>query len=234
MHRADVLPTPRKLGPPIAVRRGTAGPTRWRRRTTSARRWTRSATTSSPARLPRSALNRLLRRGTDGRNGLDALRRQARERARELRHSGQLDGTLQKVKELLDQAVEAERRELFPDPADSARMAEAELDTLPDDTARAVRQLSRLPVALGRGPAGVPADPGHAARRGARRAVRRDARRDAERDAGGHGAHPRDDERAQRHARRRRARRAHAGAVRRVHAATTATSSRSRRRISTS
>ncbi|HEY2273680.1 MAG TPA: VWA domain-containing protein [Jatrophihabitantaceae bacterium] len=91
---------------------------------------------------PRSALNRLLRRGTDGRNGLDALRRRARERARELRHSGQLDGTLKQVKELLDKALEAERRDLFPDPSDSARMAEAELDTLPDDTARAVRQLS--------------------------------------------------------------------------------------------
>ncbi|HYU04421.1 MAG TPA: VWA domain-containing protein, partial [Jatrophihabitantaceae bacterium] len=46
------------------------------------------------------------------------------------------------VRELLDQAVEAERRALFPDPHDSARMAEAELDALPRDTARAVRQLS--------------------------------------------------------------------------------------------
>ncbi len=91
---------------------------------------------------PRSALNRLLRRGADGRNGLDALRRRARDRARELRRSGQLDGTLQKVRELLDQAVEAERRELFPDPSDNARMAEAELDALPSDTARAVRQLA--------------------------------------------------------------------------------------------
>jgi len=91
---------------------------------------------------PRAALNRMLRRGADGRNGLDALRRKARERARELRHSGRLDGTLDKVKELLDKAVEAERRELFPDPADSARMAEAELDNLPSDTARAVRQLA--------------------------------------------------------------------------------------------
>ena len=91
---------------------------------------------------PRSALNRLLRRGSDGRNGLDALRRRARERARELRRQGQLDGTSQKVRELLDQALEAERRELFPDPSDNARMAEAELDSLPDDTARAVRQLT--------------------------------------------------------------------------------------------
>ncbi|MDQ6851350.1 MAG: VWA domain-containing protein [Actinomycetota bacterium] len=91
---------------------------------------------------PRSALNRMLRRGANGRDGLDALRRRARERARELRRSGPLDGTLQRVKELLDEAVDAERRALFPDPADSARMAEAELDALPDDTARAVRQLA--------------------------------------------------------------------------------------------
>jgi uncharacterized protein with von Willebrand factor type A (vWA) domain len=91
---------------------------------------------------PRNALNRLLRRGASGRNGLDSLRRRARDRARELRRSGQLDGTLQQVRELLDQAIEAERRALFPDPHDSARMAEAELDALPRDTARAVRQLS--------------------------------------------------------------------------------------------
>ena len=91
---------------------------------------------------PRNALNRLLRRGASGRNGLDSLRRRARDRARELRRRGQLDGTLQQVRELLDQAIEAERRALFPDPHDSARMAEAELDALPHDTARAVRQLN--------------------------------------------------------------------------------------------
>jgi uncharacterized protein with von Willebrand factor type A (vWA) domain len=90
---------------------------------------------------PRSALNRLLRRGANGRNGLDSLRRQARERARELRRSGRLDGTLQKIKELLDEAVELERHELFPIPDDAARMAEAELDSLPRDTARAVQEL---------------------------------------------------------------------------------------------
>jgi uncharacterized protein with von Willebrand factor type A (vWA) domain len=91
---------------------------------------------------PRDALNRLLRRGQDGRDGLDELRRRARQRAAELRKSGRLDGTLDEVRELLDQAVEAERRELFPDPADSARMAEAELDALPADTSRAVRELA--------------------------------------------------------------------------------------------
>ena len=91
---------------------------------------------------PRAALNRLLRRGPSGRNGLDALRRRARDRARDLRRSGRLDGTLEQVRELLDQALEAERRALFPDPDDSARMAEAELDALPRDTARAVRQLA--------------------------------------------------------------------------------------------
>ncbi|MGH2889193.1 MAG: hypothetical protein ACRDNJ_06170, partial [Solirubrobacteraceae bacterium] len=91
---------------------------------------------------PRQALNRLLRRGTPDRDGLDALRRRARERSRELRESGRLDGTLQQVKDLLDKAVEEERRALFPDPDDSARMAEAELDALPSDTARAVRDLA--------------------------------------------------------------------------------------------
>jgi uncharacterized protein with von Willebrand factor type A (vWA) domain len=91
---------------------------------------------------PRAALNRLLRRGPTGRDGLEGLRRRARERARELRRGGRLDGTLDQVRELLDQAIEQERRALFPDPDDSARLAEAELDALPSDTSRAVRQLA--------------------------------------------------------------------------------------------
>jgi uncharacterized protein with von Willebrand factor type A (vWA) domain len=91
---------------------------------------------------PRAALSRLMHRGADGRDGLDSLRRKARQRARQLRRSGQLDGTLQQVRELLDAALEEERQALFPDPDDAARMAEAELDALPSDTARAVRQLS--------------------------------------------------------------------------------------------
>ena len=53
---------------------------------------------------PRSALNRLMRLGPGGRNGLDALRQAARNRARELRRNHRLDGTLDQVRELLDAA----------------------------------------------------------------------------------------------------------------------------------
>jgi uncharacterized protein with von Willebrand factor type A (vWA) domain len=93
----------------------------------------------------REALRELLRRGTEGRRGLDELRRSVRERLRKARTAGRMDGTLQEVRELLDKALDAERRELFPDPDDSARLAEAELDALPDDTAGAVRGLKEYP-----------------------------------------------------------------------------------------
>jgi uncharacterized protein with von Willebrand factor type A (vWA) domain len=89
----------------------------------------------------REALRELLRRGAEGRRGLDELRRSVRERLRKARTAGRMDGTLEEVRELLDRALTAERRELFPDPDDAARLAEAELDALPDDTAGAVRGL---------------------------------------------------------------------------------------------
>src|SRR5439155_3552184 len=91
---------------------------------------------------PGEALQQLLRRGLTGRRGLDDLLRQVRRQQREARRAGRLDGTLEQVRELLDQAIEAERQALFPDPSDDARFAEAELDALPRDTARAVRELS--------------------------------------------------------------------------------------------
>ena len=90
---------------------------------------------------PRQALRDLLRRGADGLRGLDDLRRSVAKQQRQARQKGQLDGTLQEVRELLDRALEAERAELFPDPSDAARMREMELDTLPNDTARAVQAL---------------------------------------------------------------------------------------------
>ncbi|MGY2082569.1 VWA domain-containing protein [Blastococcus sp. SYSU DS0539] len=89
----------------------------------------------------REALRELLRRGTEGRRGLDELRRAVRDRLRKARTAGRMDGTLEEVRELLERAVEAERRELFPDPDDAARLAEAELDALPEDTSGAVRAL---------------------------------------------------------------------------------------------
>jgi uncharacterized protein with von Willebrand factor type A (vWA) domain len=94
---------------------------------------------------PSEALRRLLQQGTGdpaGLRGLDELRRKVRQRARQARRRGRLDGTLEQVRELLDRALAAERRELFPDPDDSARFAEAQLDALPNDPARAVRELS--------------------------------------------------------------------------------------------
>jgi len=94
---------------------------------------------------PGEALSSLLRRGMPGMRGLRDLLRSARQRRRELRERGRLGGILEQVRELLDQAVEQERRALFPDPSDAARLAEAELDQLPDDTARAVRQLADYP-----------------------------------------------------------------------------------------
>jgi uncharacterized protein with von Willebrand factor type A (vWA) domain len=91
---------------------------------------------------PAEALRRLMRRGLAERRGLDDMLRQVRERQRRARKAGQLDGTLQQVRELLDRAIEAERDALFPDPSDDARLAEAELASLPHDTSRAVRELA--------------------------------------------------------------------------------------------
>jgi uncharacterized protein with von Willebrand factor type A (vWA) domain len=91
---------------------------------------------------PAEAFRAMTRRGLSGRQGLDDLFRQVRERQRRAREAGRLDGTLERVRELLDQALEAERTALFPDPSDDARMAEAELDALPQQTSRAVRELS--------------------------------------------------------------------------------------------
>ncbi len=91
---------------------------------------------------PASALRDLIRRGMFGHRGLDDLLRQVRERQRELRRSGRLDGILEQARALLDTAIGQERAELFPDPSDDARLREAELDSLSPDTATAIRQLA--------------------------------------------------------------------------------------------
>ena len=91
---------------------------------------------------PASALRELLRRGMSGHRGLDDLLRRVRERQREIRSRGRLDGILDQVRSLLDTAIGQERAELFPNPDDSARLREAELDSLPADTAQAIRRLA--------------------------------------------------------------------------------------------
>ena len=91
---------------------------------------------------PASALRDLLRRGMSGHRGLDDLLRRVRERQREIRGRGRLDGILDQVRALLDTAIGQERAELFPNPDDSARLREAELDSLPSDTAQAIRRLA--------------------------------------------------------------------------------------------
>ena len=91
---------------------------------------------------PSSALRDLLRRGLSGHRGLDDLLRRVRERQREIRGRGRLDGILDQVRSLLDTAIGQERAELFPDPSDAARLRESELDSLPSDTSQAIRQLA--------------------------------------------------------------------------------------------
>jgi uncharacterized protein with von Willebrand factor type A (vWA) domain len=91
---------------------------------------------------PADALRDMLREGSAGRRGLDDLLRRVRDRQREIRGSGRLDGILDQARALLDTAVGQERAELFPDPSDEARLREADLEALPADTAQAIRRLA--------------------------------------------------------------------------------------------
>ncbi|MFI2649583.1 VWA domain-containing protein [Micromonospora fulviviridis] len=90
----------------------------------------------------REALRDLLRRGPQGRGGLDDLAARARRLRREALRRGDLDGAVTRAQALLDQALAAEREELRGRDGDAARFAEAVLDNLPRSTARAVEELS--------------------------------------------------------------------------------------------
>ncbi|MTD17245.1 hypothetical protein GIS00_25265 [Nakamurella sp. YIM 132087] len=89
----------------------------------------------------RDAMREMLRRGLSGRKGLDELRKQIRQRRRQLQRSGRLSGALDQVRQMLDQALAAEREQLGAEDTDAARLAEMTLDDLPDDTASAVKGL---------------------------------------------------------------------------------------------
>ncbi|MGC4894690.1 vWA domain-containing protein [Micromonospora sp. DT31] len=89
----------------------------------------------------RESLRELLRRGPQGRGGLDDLAARARRLRREALRRGDLDGAVTRARALLDQALAAERDELRGRDGDDARFAETVLDNLPRSTARAVADL---------------------------------------------------------------------------------------------
>ncbi|MGO9159016.1 vWA domain-containing protein [Mycobacterium sp.] len=91
---------------------------------------------------PRRALSELLRRGTKSMTGADRLAAEANRRRRDLLRRNNLDGTLQEIKKLLDEAVLAERKELARALDDDARFGELQLDALPASPAKAVQELS--------------------------------------------------------------------------------------------
>ncbi|GAA1935551.1 vWA domain-containing protein [Nocardioides hwasunensis] len=94
---------------------------------------------------PERAMREFLRRGSSDQAGLDELARRVAEKRREILQRNNLDGTMREVKELLDQAVMAERgqlaRDITMDDADRD-FREMMLDNLPTSTPAAVSELS--------------------------------------------------------------------------------------------
>ena len=90
----------------------------------------------------RDALRELMQRGLDGRGGLDKLAQRLRKLRAAARKRGDLGGTLDQIRAALDQALAAEREQLAGMDGDEHRLAEMELETIPDDVAGAVRALS--------------------------------------------------------------------------------------------
>ena len=91
---------------------------------------------------PRRALQELLRRGNKNLKGADRLAAEVNRRRRELLARNNLDGTLQEIKKLLDEAVLAERKELARALDDDARFAEMQIESLAPSPAKAVQELS--------------------------------------------------------------------------------------------
>jgi uncharacterized protein with von Willebrand factor type A (vWA) domain len=89
------------------------------------------------------ALQRLLRRGIQGRfGGLDSLRARLRARRDEAERALDLSGPLEEVRERLEDLLERERTTLSFQATDDARMREAFLDQLPSDVPGQIRELT--------------------------------------------------------------------------------------------
>ncbi|GAA4610227.1 uncharacterized protein with von Willebrand factor type A (vWA) domain [Actinoplanes octamycinicus] len=90
----------------------------------------------------RDALRDLIRRGPRDAGGLDALRERARRLRREALRRGNLDGAVTRARQMLDQALAAERDTLSARDDVDARFNEAVLDNLPRSTSQAIAELS--------------------------------------------------------------------------------------------
>ncbi|WP_328857343.1 VWA domain-containing protein [Williamsia herbipolensis] len=91
---------------------------------------------------PQRAMREYLRRGNQEMRGLDKLREEINRKRQELLKKRNLDGTFAEVKELLDNAVLAERKQLARDLDDDARFAEMQIENLSPSTAQAVQELA--------------------------------------------------------------------------------------------
>src|ERR1700712_5667142 len=92
---------------------------------------------------PERAMREFLRRGGRDQRGLDELARQGAGKRRERLAKHHLDGTMQEIRELLDQAVLEERKQLARDVTmdDGDRaLAEMQLESLPPSTAAAGKE----------------------------------------------------------------------------------------------
>ncbi len=93
---------------------------------------------------PERAMREFLRRGGRDQRGLDDLARRVAERRRQLTDQHHLDGTLAEIRELLDRAVLAERKQLARDvdlDEGDRTLAEMQLENLPPSAAAAVSEL---------------------------------------------------------------------------------------------
>ncbi len=163
----------------------------------------------------REALRDLLRRGPNGRGGLDDLEARARRMRREAMRRGNLDGAVTRAQQLLDQAIAAERDELSRRDDMDTLVRTVQIGQPAAIDREGGRGAVRLPVGQRRGPAALPADPRRAPAGGRRPAVPRPEGRAVR--SGRTTGRRRDDARPQRAAGTACPRRGHDRSVRRVH-----------------
>src|SRR3712207_9192392 len=89
----------------------------------------------------REALRELMRRGVDGRRGLEDLQQRVRRARRQARQRGDLGGTLDQVRAALDQALAAAQETRAGSEGDTARLAELDVASAPDDVPCSTRAL---------------------------------------------------------------------------------------------